>query len=150
MLPTVIESQLSRYGIPQKLNVTNKKSCFTLWKYRDSSNMTLLAERERGVWSSFGLFCIFGQSLLFSLTRARVICELSLTTVIKMNYHLLLMTQTLKETRWSLWYIKATTVRDSEIISISGRVRLIIYPYNGFNSVRLIGIRVIESQNAFY
>ena len=150
MLPTVIESQLSRYGIPQKLNVTNKKSCFTLWKYRDSSNMTLLAERERGVWSSFGLFCIFGQILLFSLTRARVICELSLTTVIKMNYHLLLMTQTLKGTRWSLWYIKATTVRDSEIISISGRVRLIIYPYNGFNSVRLIGIRVIESQNAFY
>ena len=35
--------------------------------------MTLLAERERGVWSSFGLFCIFGQSLLFSLTRARVV-----------------------------------------------------------------------------
>ena len=37
---------------------------------------------------------------------------------------------------------KTIIVRDSERISIAGRVRQIKCPYNGFNSVWLISIRV--------
>ena len=33
---------------------------------------------------------------------------------------------------------------------MAGRVRKIKYPYNGVNSVRVMSIRVIESQNSFY
>ena len=40
--------------------------------------------------------------------------------------------------------------RDSDRISIAGRVRQIQCPYDGFNSVRLMSIRVIEGQNPFY
>ena len=45
---------------------------------------------------------------------------------------------------------KTIIVRDSQNISIAGRVRQIKCLYNGFNSVRLMSIRVIESQIAFY
>ena len=40
--------------------------------------------------------------------------------------------------------------RDGKIISTDGRVRLIKCPYKGVNSVRLMSIPVIKSQNAFY
>ena len=69
-----------------------------------------------------------------------------------MNYNLLSMTKTNKGTM----YIKIIVLRDSEKISIGRIVQLIkcpykfLGPYNGFNSVRLMSIRVIESQSAFY
>ena len=44
---------------------------------------------------------------------------------------------------------KTIIVRDSYRISIAGRVREIKYLYNGFNSVRLMNIRVIECQIEF-
>ena len=45
---------------------------------------------------------------------------------------------------------KTILVQDSEILSVAGRVRQIQCPHNGYNSVRLMSIRVIESQNPFY
>ena len=45
---------------------------------------------------------------------------------------------------------KTIIVRDSERISIAGRVRQIKCPYNDFNTVRLTSIRAIETQNTFY
>ena len=46
---------------------------------------------------------------------------------------------------------KTIILRDNERTSISERVRQINYcPYNDFNSVRLMRIQVIESQNPFY
>ena len=69
-----------------------------------------------------------------------------------MNYNLLSMTKTNKGTM----YIKIIVLRDSEKISIGRIVRLIkcpykfLGPYNGFNNVRLMSVRVIESQSAFY
>ena len=44
---------------------------------------------------------------------------------------------------------KTIIARDNDRISITGRVLQTKCPYNGFNSVRLMSIRVIESQNAF-
>ena len=67
-----------------------------------------------------------------------------------MNFNLLSVTQALKKTRWSVWYIKIIIVRDSEKLSIGGRVRPIKCLHNGFNRVRLMSIWVIESQNTFY
>ena len=45
---------------------------------------------------------------------------------------------------------KTIIVRDSYRISRVERVRQIRCPSNGLNSVRLMSIRVIESQNTFY
>ena len=45
---------------------------------------------------------------------------------------------------------KTIIVRDSDRMSVAGRVRQIKCPYNGFNSVGLMSIRVIKSQYAFY
>ena len=45
---------------------------------------------------------------------------------------------------------KTIIVRDREKIFTAGRVRLIKCSYNGFSSVRLMSIRVIESQDVFY
>ena len=45
---------------------------------------------------------------------------------------------------------KTIIVRVSERISTAERVRQIKCPYNGFSSVRLMSIGVVESQNAFY
>ena len=45
---------------------------------------------------------------------------------------------------------KTIIVRGSKRISIAGRGRQIKCPYNGFNSVQLMSVRDIESQNAFY
>ena len=56
-----------------------------------------------------------------------------------MNYNLLLMTQTLNGTRSSLQYIKIIIVQLSERTSMGGRVQLFKYPYNGCNSVQLMG-----------
>ena len=42
------------------------------------------------------------------------------------------------------------TVRDSERITITVRVRQIRFSYNGFKGVRLTSIWVIEGQNSFY
>ena len=41
-------------------------------------------------------------------------------------------------------------VRDSYIISITGRVREMKCLYNGFNNVQLMNIRVIENGIEFY
>ena len=54
------------------------------------------------------------------------------------------MTQSMKETRWSLWYIKQLL----HCIATNGwRIKCLD---NGFNSVWLMSIQVIESQIAFY
>ena len=45
---------------------------------------------------------------------------------------------------------KTIIVQDSYRMSLAGRVREIKCLYNGFNSVRLMSIRVIESQIEFY
>ena len=63
--------------------------------------------------------------------------------------------KTIKTIKQSL-YIKHFTVnktvivRDSDRISIAGRVRLIKCPCSGFNGVRLLSIRDIENKNAFH
>ena len=41
-------------------------------------------------------------------------------------------------------------IRDSDRIFTAGRVQQIKCPYKGFNSVCVMGIQVIESQNPFY
>ena len=78
------------YGIPQKLNVTRKKF-HKKFKYD-------VIRRERGVLSNYGLFWIFGQSLLFSPARMRgvkfqyfyadVMCEWSPTNKNKLQFNI--------------------------------------------------------------
>ena len=60
------------------------------------------------------------------------------------------MTQTLKETRLSFTVHKTIIVQDSYRTSKTGRVRQIKFPYNGFKSVRLMSIGVIDSQNSIF
>ena len=57
------------------------------------------------------------------------------------------MTQTLKG---KSMVHKNNYCRDSKRISIGGRARLIKCRNNGVNSLRLISIPVIKSQNGFY
>ena len=45
---------------------------------------------------------------------------------------------------------KTVAVRDSDRISIAGRVQLIKGPCSGFNDVLLMSIRDIENKNAFH
>ena len=77
----------------------------------------------------------------------KVICELSQTNKKELEFTL---DNSNSEGNLVIIVHKATILRDSERIFIAGRFRQMKYPYNGFNSVWLITIRVIQSQNTFY
>ena len=61
------------------------------------------------------------------------------------------MTQTLKDTRCSLRYVKQLLYETAkEILWLEELDRSTVLIANGFNNARLMSIRVIESQNGFY
>ena len=138
-------------------NVTHKKFQLTL-----SAKMYRLftydaMRRERGVLSNFGLFCMFGQSLLFFLLWARgvkfiyfladVICEWSLTNKNKMQFTLdhpnsegdkviIVADKNIVTNKNIVWVSEISSY--PVWLSIGGRVQLIKCFNNGFNSVRLM------------
>ena len=70
--------------------------------------------------------------------------------LIKINYKFTLDNSNSEGKKVIITVHKNNYCRDNKRISIGGRVQLIKYPDNGINSVRLMSIPVIKSQNAFY
>ena len=93
--------------------------------------MMPLGQRERGERESgsvkFCFVCVCFRSSQVFFVFFRLMVYVNDPLLIEINYNLLLMTQTLK-----------------------GRVRLIKCSDNGVNSVQLMSIPVIKSQNVFY
>ena len=145
MLSSVIESQLSvKQDITKTKRYPQEISIFLICKTIWIVHIWRHQDRERGVLSNSGFILYFwSKSLVFSVTRARgvkflyfqadVTCEWSLT-----NKNELQFTFDDSNSEGNKMIIKAIIVRVDERMSIGRTVRLNKYPYNDFNSFRLI------------
>ena len=145
MLSTVIESQLSvKQDIAKTKRYPQEISIFLICKNIGIVHIWRHQEGERGVPSNSGfilyflvkVYCFFvtkARGVKFLYFQADVTCEWSLT-----NKNELQFTFDDSNSEGNKMITKAIIVRVDERMSIGRRVRLNKYPYNDFNSFRLI------------
>ena len=145
MLSSVIESQLSvKQDITKTKRYPQEISIFLICKNIGIVHIWRHQEGERGVPSNSGfimyflvkVYCFFvtrARGVKFLYFQADVKCEWSLT-----NKNELQFTFDDSNSEGNKMIIKAIIVRVDERMSIGRRVRLNKYPYNDFNSFRLI------------